>query len=170
MQGFIFRFVSNVGERYTHGHIFDFYKKLKANPDVLDVLGDGNQRKSYVYVGDAVNGILAALARADRKLNIFNLGTDSYCTVKDSIRWITEYMRVSPHLRFQATTREFASRLVSQLMRLAGCLALVLNKPRVDNEVMQRVRRVALDTSRGITLKIVQYMQENPWLLERGEH
>src|SRR3954468_2064316 len=49
-QGWIFRFVSILGERYTHGHVFDFYKKLLDNPRELTVLGDGKQRKSYLYV------------------------------------------------------------------------------------------------------------------------
>src|SRR5258708_1990224 len=47
-QGFIFRFVSILGERYTHGHVFDFYQKLLADPSKLEVLGNGKQRKSYL--------------------------------------------------------------------------------------------------------------------------
>src|SRR5262252_8655846 len=58
IQGFIFRFVSILGERYTHGHVFDFYRQLLAHPDRLDVLGNGHQRKSYLYVGDCVDAIL----------------------------------------------------------------------------------------------------------------
>ncbi len=58
MQSWIFRFVSILGERYTHGHVFDFYKKLLADPGHLEVLGDGAQRKSYLYVQDCVDAIL----------------------------------------------------------------------------------------------------------------
>ena len=54
--GLIFRFVSILGERYTHGHVFDFYRALKRDPTRLRVLGDGRQEKSYLYVQDCVVG------------------------------------------------------------------------------------------------------------------
>ncbi len=60
MEGHVFRFVSILGERYTHGHILDFYKQLREHPGHLDVLGDGRQRKSYLYVQDCVDAILLA--------------------------------------------------------------------------------------------------------------
>src|ERR1700730_13006990 len=52
--GVVFRFVSVLGERYTHGHVYDFYRALKRDPTALRVLGDGRQEKSYLYVGDCV--------------------------------------------------------------------------------------------------------------------
>src|ERR1700741_3806447 len=61
IQGYIFRFVSILGERYPPGHVFDFYKSLRADPGALRVLGNGRQRKSYLYVRDCVDGILTAL-------------------------------------------------------------------------------------------------------------
>ena len=78
-QSWIFRFVSILGERYTHGHIFDFYLKLKKNHDFLEVLGDGLQKKSYLYVHDCIDAILLALNHTDTKVNIFNLGVEGYC-------------------------------------------------------------------------------------------
>src|SRR5207248_7136013 len=87
-QGYIFRFVSILGERYTHGHVCDFYRQLRADPTRLRVLGNGLQRKSYLYVQDCIEAMLLALARADGAVNIFNLGHDTYCEVNDSIAWI----------------------------------------------------------------------------------
>jgi UDP-glucose 4-epimerase len=78
-QSWIFRFVSILGERYTHGHVFDFYQKLKADPSHLPVLGNGRQRKSYLYVQDCIDAILLAMDKAQDKVNIFNLGVDGYC-------------------------------------------------------------------------------------------
>ena len=92
-QVFIFRFVSILGERYSHGHVFDFYKKLLVNPAELQVLGDGRQRKSYLYVQDCMDAILLALERSQERVNIFNLGTDEYCAVHDSIGWICQKIR-----------------------------------------------------------------------------
>lgn len=104
-QGWIFRFVSILGERYSHGHVFDFYKKLAADPTRLAVLGDGHQRKSYLYVQDCIDAIFLSLDRAADKVNIFNLGTNEYCELNDSIRWITEHLRVTPTIEYSGGDR-----------------------------------------------------------------
>ena len=80
---YIFRFVSWIGERYTHGVIFDFVEKLAANAQALEVLGDGKQRKSYLDVTDGVNGIFHALQHAGERKNVFNLGHDEFMNVLD---------------------------------------------------------------------------------------
>jgi UDP-glucose 4-epimerase len=104
-QGYIFRFVSILGERYTHGHVFDFYKQLLAHPERLDVLGDGSQRKSYLYIQDCVDAILLAVEKAAKSVNIFNLGTDEYCQVHDSIRTICEHLKLAPEIRYSGGDR-----------------------------------------------------------------
>ena len=71
---YVFRFVSILGERYTHGHVFDFFKKLRADPSRIDVLGDGRQRKSYLYVQDCVDAMLTVIDQVRGPVNIFNLG------------------------------------------------------------------------------------------------
>src|SRR5262249_8599532 len=96
MRAWIFRFVSILGERYTHGHVVDFYKQLRADPGRLTVLGDGRQRKSYLYVQDCLDAIALALAHARAKVNVFNLGTDEYCEVNDSISWIATFLGLEP--------------------------------------------------------------------------
>jgi UDP-glucose 4-epimerase len=105
MQGYIFRFVSILGERYSHGHVFDFYQQLAEHPDHLHVLGNGHQRKSYLYVQDCIDAILLALEKADDKVNIFNLGTDEYCEVNDSIGWICDYLGLRPKLTYAGGER-----------------------------------------------------------------
>ena len=101
----IFRFVSILGERYTHGHIYDFCNQLMADPTRLKVLGNGRQRKSYLYVQDCVSAILIGLERADGRVNIFNLGTDEYCEVNDSISWIVEHLGLKPKLEYSGGDR-----------------------------------------------------------------
>jgi UDP-glucose 4-epimerase len=105
MQGYIFRFVSILGERYSHGHVFDFYQQLAGHPERLHVLGNGHQRKSYLYVQDCIDAIFLALDRAQGKVNIFNLGTDEYCEVNDSIGWICEYLGLHPKLTYAGGER-----------------------------------------------------------------
>ncbi len=104
-QGYVFRFVSVVGERYTHGHVFDFCRKLQADPTILHVLGNGRQRKSYIYVHDCIDAMLTAIERCTDKVNILNLGTDEYCEVNDSIGWIAARLRLSPKLSYAGGER-----------------------------------------------------------------
>ena len=105
LQAYIFRFVSILGERYSHGHVFDFYQQLAEHPEHLHVLGNGHQRKSYLYVQDCIDGILAAIERANDKVNIFNLGTDEYCKVNDSIGWICEHLGLRPKFTYSGGER-----------------------------------------------------------------
>src|SRR5216684_7647472 len=104
-QGFIFRFVSILGERYTHGHVFDFYQKLLVNPSKLEVLGNGKQRKSYLYIQDCIDAIMIAIERATDRVNIFNLGQDEYCEVNQSIGWICERLQLKPTLEYTGGER-----------------------------------------------------------------
>jgi UDP-glucose 4-epimerase len=104
-QAYIFRFVSILGERYTHGHVFDFYKKLSDDPTRLHVLGDGKQRKSYLYVHDCIDAMLLAIRVLNNKVHVLNLGTDEANRVNDSIAWICERLGVRPELTYAGGER-----------------------------------------------------------------
>lgn len=106
ISAFIFRFVSILGERYSHGHVIDFYRQLREHPDHLHILGDGLQRKSYLHVQDCVTAISLALEQAPpRPVNIFNLGTNEFCEVRDSASWIAARLGVAPQFTFGGGTR-----------------------------------------------------------------
>ena len=77
LQGWMFRFANVVGIRGTHGVIVDFINKLKKNPCELEILGDGKQKKPYLYVTECVDGIMHGFMHADDQINLFNLGVDS---------------------------------------------------------------------------------------------
>jgi UDP-glucose 4-epimerase len=98
--GLIFRFVSVLGERYTHGHVFDFYRALKRDPTHLRVLGDGRQEKSYLYVQDCVSALLIAAKyhEAQPAAHIYNLGTDETLLVDESVEIIAKHLGVSPEI------------------------------------------------------------------------
>ena len=104
-QAYIFRFVSILGERYTHGHVFDFYKQLLQNPEQLTILGNGQQRKSYLYIQDCIDAIFFAMDKAHDKVNIFNLGTNEYCQVNDSIQWICDHLNINPQRQYTGGER-----------------------------------------------------------------
>ena len=109
-EAYIFRFVSILGERYTHGHVFDFYQQLVAHPDYLRVLGNGLQRKSYLYVQDCIDAILhvtsKGLARdAKHHTQVYNLGTPEFVQVNDSIRFICDALGLKPRLEYTGGDR-----------------------------------------------------------------
>jgi UDP-glucose 4-epimerase len=96
----IFRFVSILGQRYSHGHVLDFMEQLARDPSRLHILGDGSQRKSYLHIDDCIEAMLLALDRGDERLAIFNLGTNEVCQVLDSVDWILRRLKLSPLLSF----------------------------------------------------------------------
>ena len=99
-KSWIFRFVSILGNRYTHGHVYDFLKQLNKNSNKLKVLGDGNQKKSYLHIDDCISAMIIAIKKSKNKVNIFNLGTNEYLTVKDSIKVICKTNNLKPKIKF----------------------------------------------------------------------
>jgi UDP-glucose 4-epimerase len=104
-EAYIFRFVSILGERYTHGHVFDFYQQLVEHPDRLRVLGDGTQRKSYLYVQDCLDAMLHVTRKATAKdakhhTQVYNLGTPEYVEVNRSIGYLCAALGVKPKLEY----------------------------------------------------------------------
>jgi len=100
IQVWIFRFVSILGPRYTHGHVYDFYQQLMKDPKRLTVLGNGHQKKSYLHVSDCIRAINISLEKSLKPVNIVNLGVDGYCEVRDSVGWITSEMGVNPKIKY----------------------------------------------------------------------
>ena len=150
-QAWIFRFVSILGERYTHGHVFDFYKKLKRDPTRLEVLGNGKQRKSYLYVQDCIDSILLAIEKGQKKVNLFNLGVDGYCTVNDSIGWICEALGVDPKLNYSGGERGWIG-----------------DNPFIYLDT-QKINKLGWKPKLGIQesiLKTIKFLRLNEWVFE----
>jgi UDP-glucose 4-epimerase len=150
-QACIFRFVSILGERYTHGHVFDFYQQLLAHPGRLDVLGNGQQRKSYLYVQDCVSAILLAAERCTGAVNIFNLGTAEYCQVNNSIGWIARHLGLTPELRYAGGERGWVGDSPFIFLDCARMRALGWTPE--------------LTIEQGI-VRTLEFLRQNPWLLE----
>ena len=152
MQGLIFRFVSILGERYTHGHVFDFYRKLLEDPTSIEVLGNGRQRKSYLYVQDCIDAMLLAAERASEPVSIFNLGTDEYCAVDDSLGWICEELGVRPERRYTGGERGWIGDSPFIFLDCARIRSLGW-RPKL--------------TIREAVVRTLRYLEASPWLLER---
>ena len=85
LKALIFRFPNVIGPHLTHGVIFDFIKKLKSDPKNLEILGDGNQTKPYIYVEDSVKAILKFMDTDEEKKEnviLYNIGVNTATSVK----------------------------------------------------------------------------------------
>jgi UDP-glucose 4-epimerase len=151
-QAWIFRFVSILGERYSHGHVFDFYKSLREDPTKLHILGDGKQRKSYLYVQDCLDAIQVAIAKATAKVNIFNLGTEEYVEVNTSVGYICEALALAPERSYSGGERGW----------IGDNPFILLDTARIRGLGW----RPKLTIREGI-LKTLSYLQQNTWLLEQ---
>lgn len=150
-QSYIFRFVSILGERYTHGHVFDFYKQLVADPTRLKVLGNGKQRKSYLYIQDCIDAMLYAMERVSDKVNVFNLGVDDYCEVNDSIGWICEALGVKPRLEYSGGDRGWI-----------GDNPFIF----LDTLKIRDLGWIPKLSIRDGVVKTIEYLKANRWVLE----
>lgn len=146
----VFRFVSILGPRYSHGHVIDFVRQLRRDPHHLQILGDGTQRKSYLDVDDCVSAISHRLVEPER-FEIYNLGTDEYCTVRESVSWICERLELEPSLSFTGGDRGWIG----------------------DNPFIwldtQRIRRTGWCPTRTIRQAVertVDYLVANSWVLD----
>lgn len=148
-QSWIFRFVSVLGERYTHGHIFDFYKKLCNDSEKLHVLGNGKQRKSYMYVHDCIDAMFLAIEKANAKVNLFNLGFPEYIEVNNSVRWITEYLNINPIISHSGGDRGW----------IGDNPFIFLDVARIQKLGWQP----KLTIQQGI-MRTLQWLIENPWV------
>jgi UDP-glucose 4-epimerase len=148
-QGLVFRFVSILGERYSHGHVYDFYKSLKADPSKLHILGNGKQRKSYLYVQDCLDAVLLTVAKADKPFDVYNLGTDESCEIDQSAGWICDALGVKPTFSHAGGERGWIG-----------------DNPLIFLEC-SKIRALGwapkLSIREGVE-KTVRYLQANPWL------
>lgn len=153
IQATIFRFVSIMGPRYTHGHVVDFLRKLSADPSRLEILGDGRQCKSYLHVSDCVAAV-ASLVDADHQCEVFNLGVNAYCSVVESAGWICERAGFEPEITYTGGDRGWVGDnpfiyLATEKIRATGW------EPKFS------IRAAVEDT--------VDYLLANRWVIEREE-
>ncbi len=154
MRSFSYRFASWIGERYTHGIIFDVMKKLKRDPRRLPLFGDGTQKKSYLYVKDGVAGVMKAIEKAQARKNVFNLGHDYFLTVLEVVKIIID------ELGLKNVELEFAG----------GERGWVGDSPLVhlDTSKMKDLGWSPQTSIEEGIRRTVRYLKANPRMLERN--
>ena len=100
MDAIIYRFANVVGPRSTHGVIYDFINKLKANPEQLEILGDGTQKKSYLYIDDCIEAMLFGFDRMKEKVEIYNIGSEDWTDVRTIADIVSSEMGLRPEYKF----------------------------------------------------------------------
>lgn len=95
MKAWVYRFANIIGSRSTHGVIYDFVQKLKANPKELEILGDGRQSKSYLAVENCVSAMVFAPTISNETFNVFNIGSEDWVNVKQIAELIVDEMKLS---------------------------------------------------------------------------
>jgi UDP-glucose 4-epimerase len=147
------RFVSVLGARYTHGHVIDFVRSLRAEPTALTILGDGTQRKSYIEVTDSV-AAMTLLLESDRDGEAFNLGVDDSCSVVESAGWICERLGLRPRFEFTGGDRGWPG-----------------DNPHIhlDTTKLRSTGWTPRFSIREAVERTVDYLVAEPWLLERPE-
>jgi UDP-glucose 4-epimerase len=148
---YIFRFVSILGERYTHGHVFDFYAKLLANPHAIEVLGDGKQRKSYLYVQDCIDAILTVAEKATDPVTVVNLGASEYCEVDNSLSWICDRLGLHPKVNHTGGTRGW----------IGDSPFIFLDTAKLRSFGWKQTLGI-----REAVIRTLDYLRANPWVME----
>jgi UDP-glucose 4-epimerase len=146
----VFRFVSIMGPRYTHGHVVDFLASLRRDPDHLLVLGDGYQKKSYLHVEDCVSAMLARLGEQPR-FEVLNLGVDGYCTVRESCAWICRRAGYDPEISYTGGDRGWVGD--------NPFIYLDTTRMRAHGWAPRHTIRQAVEAT-------VDYLLEHPWILD----
>ena len=91
----LLRLANIIGPKSGHGVVFDFIRKLKQNPNKLEVLGDGKQSKSYLHIDDCISGIMTAWLNSTELVDIFNIGSDDKIEVSEIAKIVINEMNPS---------------------------------------------------------------------------
>ncbi len=145
----VFRFVSILGPRYTHGHIFDFIKSLGKDSSQLKILGNGKQLKSYLHIYDLMNGIWKVIESTPKSFQVFNIGHEDALTVDRSISYIVDELKVKP-----------------QYIYTGGERGWIGDSPRIQLDCA-RLKKLGWNTEYNLETGVrdtVRYLQKNAFL------
>ncbi len=153
MNNVVFRFVSILGPRYTHGHVFDFMKKLKADKTKLPVLGNGKQLKSYLHMNDLMKGLWLVIESKPQGFQVYNIGHDDALTVDISIGYITRELGLTPKLEYSGGERGWIG-----------------DSPRIQLDTT-KLKKLGWATEKSLEQGVVDtvlYISENSFLLSEA--
>jgi UDP-glucose 4-epimerase len=151
---YVYRFVSLLGPRYTHGHVMDFYRKLLKDPTRLEILGDGHQKKSYLHVSDCIRAMLAIIerSRAEDGVHIYNIGHLEWIEVNESVAIICKELGLSPKLEYTGGDRGWVGDAPKLLL---------------DTSKLRGLGWAPEISARAAVVDTLQFLKNNPYTLRR---
>lgn len=118
LRSYIFRFANIIGPGMTHGVIYDFFEKLRQDPDRLEVLGDGRQAKSYLRTEDCVSGMLLVRDRSKELVSVFNLGSHDRVSVREIAERVVAAHGGHARIEFTGGERGWTGDVPQQLLAI----------------------------------------------------
>ncbi|MEM3556252.1 MAG: SDR family NAD(P)-dependent oxidoreductase [Candidatus Micrarchaeia archaeon] len=116
IKGVVLRLANIFGPYSTHGVMYDFYRKLKANPEKLEILGNGKQSKSYLYITDCLDAVLLASKKQKKVYDYFNVGSSEMTIVNEIARYVCSAMNVKPRFEYTGGKRGWKGDVVKMLL------------------------------------------------------
>lgn len=145
MQSWIFRFANVIGRRSRHGVIYDFMMKLKRNPDELEILGNGEQNKSYIYIDDCISAMLHAVEKSDEVVNVFNIGSEDQVKVRRIAEIVCEEMELNPRFKFTGGDRGWKGDVPIMLLSIEKLKSIGWRPKYSSEEAVRKTVRDLLD-------------------------
>ncbi len=152
-KAWITRFPNVVGERATHGAIYDFINKLRKNKNELEVLGDGTQIKPYLYVKDLVEAILLVWNTTNEQINYFNLGVESRTTVREMAEMVIEEMGLNAEIKYTGGNKGWVGDVPAFSYSLDKIHSLGWNPKVSSNDAVRKSIRYILDKDLSVQAK-----------------
>ncbi|MEM3075754.1 MAG: NAD-dependent epimerase/dehydratase family protein [Candidatus Bilamarchaeaceae archaeon] len=120
----VLRYANIYGERSRHGVMYDFYHKLRENPKELEILGDGNQDKSYLHVDDCISATLVAFEKQEKSYDVFNVGSNEKHKVNEIAKLVCDSMKLKPTFRYTGSERGWTGDVKLMLLDIKKIKAL----------------------------------------------
>ncbi|MCK5233179.1 MAG: NAD-dependent epimerase/dehydratase family protein [Candidatus Aenigmarchaeota archaeon] len=146
MQAWIFRFANVIGPRSNHGIIPDFIRKLKTNPKKLEILGNGEQNKSYLYIEDCIHAIIVGFEKSSKKINIFNVGSKTQTNVKKIAEIVADEANLAPHHVFTGGIEGWKGDVPVMMLDITKLTALGWKPKRTSNEAIKKTVTESINT------------------------
>ncbi|OYR78344.1 NAD-dependent epimerase/dehydratase family protein [Halorubrum ezzemoulense] len=138
IQSWVFRFANIVGP-YQRGNVVpDFIEKLTDDPTELEILGDGRQEKSYMYVSECVSAMQYVVEHADEPLNIYNLGTKTTTSVTDIADIVSDELGVDPEYTYTGGDRGWTGDVPKMRLSIEKLAALGWEPARSSDEAVRQ--------------------------------
>lgn len=118
IKGIALRYANIFGPRSDHGVMYDFFHKLKNNPSKLEILGNGKQEKSYLYITDCIEATLTSL-KTGKDFDAFNIGSKEQITVNEIADIISDEMGVDPEFEYTGGRRGWKGDVPEMLLDIS---------------------------------------------------